>query len=208
MLRTTSSTATTQRRTFSIGTHISAENPHLASMVDVSDKRITRRTATARTRVHIPQSIVDVLFAKKDVTLSSSSNEVDPSTEGGDFYTKKGPVLNTAVVAGTMAVKNTAALIPFCHPLPIESCKITFTWSESSAAGRILEITCMVSTTNKTGIEMEALTGASVAGLCVYDMLKGAVPGGQQQSSETKPLMILDTLLLSKTGGKSDIKNV
>ena len=193
---------------------MSADSPQLATMVDVSEKAVTKRTAAAVCRVNVPKIIVDELFGGDELLLNGDTSGGALSTSArNDFYTKKGPVLNTAVVAGTMAAKNTANLIPFCHPLPIESCTITFAWSEpvpssSSASGaRVLEVTCQVATSHKTGIEMEAMSGASVAGLCVYDMLKGCVLGAQQQDGGALPLMLLETKLLHKTGGKSDIDN-
>ena len=150
-------------------THIDQNNQ--PGMVDVSAKDITRRTATA-------QSLVDV------------GAEVMALLSDGEIQSKKGPVFHTAIIAGTMAAKKTSDLIPFCHPLPLHSCKFTI----EPAADNIICIQCTCVTTGKTGIEMEALAGASGAALTLYDMCKAV----------SKDMRILETKLLTKTGGKSD----
>lgn len=142
-------------------------------MVDVSSKSPSRRVARARGVVVLPPAVASRF-------------------EEGDLNTKKGPVMHTAIVAGTMAVKRTADLIPFCHPLAVERCD--FDWSLGDD-GR-LAIECEVSISGKTGVEMEALTGVSVAALTVYDMLKAL----------SHDLRITDVELLAKSGGKSDVK--
>lgn len=110
---------------------------------------------------------------------------------------QKGPVFATAIIAGTMACKKTSDLIPFCHPLHITKCSIDIS-SEKETNGTIVKILATVSAEDKTGVEMEALTAASVAALSVYDMCKSVCgPEG---------LIISETKLLSKTGGKSDYK--
>ena len=152
-------------------THVDKGNR--PTMVDVGDKAVTERTATARARVLFPPSL--------DAELAA----------GGELRTKKGPVFDTAVVAGVMAVKRTHELIPFCHPLPIDGCKIDIRWGEA----RELLIDCVVRTTYKTGVEMEALTGASVAALTVYDMCKAL----------SHEIVLGDIRLLEKTGGKRDV---
>jgi cyclic pyranopterin phosphate synthase len=101
-------------------------------------------------------------------------------------------VLNTAIVAGTLAAKRTHELIPFCHPLAIERCDIAI----EPAGDDALEIRCTVAAHDRTGVEMEALTGASVAALTVYDMCKSLSHG----------IVIEATRLLSKSGGKSDYR--
>jgi cyclic pyranopterin phosphate synthase len=104
----------------------------------------------------------------------------------------KGPVIDTAIIAGTMAVKRTHELIPFCHPLPIENCRIEIEFASDTE----LMIRCTVAITHKTGVEMEALTGASVAALTVYDMCKTL-------SHE----IVIDALhLVEKSGGKRRVK--
>lgn len=140
------------------------------TMVDIAGKSANRRTAIAEARVRLGSEILERL-------------------ENNDLQGPKGPVFQTAVIAGTMAVKKTAELIPFCHPLPVEACDITL----SPAPGGLLVIRCEVSTTGKTGVEMESMTGASVAALTVYDMCKAL----------NKAIEIQEIRLISKTGGKS-----
>ena len=140
-------------------------------MVDVSAKETTKRTAVAESRVRFPR-------------------EVAHSLREHGFNTAKGPVFQTAIIAGVMAAKRTHELIPFCHPLGIESCKIDIDMSGDDAV-----ISCTVSVHHKTGVEMEALTGASVAALTVYDMCKAL----------SHDIAIVETRLVQKRGGKSDI---
>jgi cyclic pyranopterin phosphate synthase len=149
-------------------THIDAGNR--PTMVDIGDKTVTQRTAVAEARVRLPAEVAATL------------------REQG-FTSKKGPVIETAIVAGVMAAKRTHELIPFCHPLAVENCKITI-----DAEGDSLVIRCKVSVHHKTGVEMEALTGAAVAGLTVYDMVKAL----------SHDIVIEGLRLLEKTGGKSD----
>lgn len=141
-------------------------------MVDVSAKAVTARAATAEVMVSFPQDAWDQL-------------------EAGGFTTKKGPVLDVARIAGTSAVKQTANLIPFCHLLPIEGCSFEMNPLEDKP---VLRIRCTVRCTAKTGVEMEALTGASVAALTLYDMTKSLGPG----------TTITELRIIEKTGGKSD----
>ena len=149
-------------------THVDEANR--PTMVDVGDKAVTTRTASARARVVFP---------------------VDAVVQSGEaLRTKKGPVFDTAIIAGVMAAKRTHDLIPFCHPLPLEDCKIEIAWG----APNEVVIECSVRATHKTGVEMEALTGASVAALTIYDMCKALTHG----------IEIRDVALLSKTGGKRD----
>ncbi len=149
-------------------THIDAGNR--PTMVDIGDKTVTQRTAVAEARVRLPTDVASALRAQ-------------------GFTSKKGPVIETAIVAGVMAAKRTHELIPFCHPLAVENCKITI-----EAEGDSLVIRCKVSVHHKTGVEMEALTGAAVAGLTVYDMVKAL----------SHDIVIEGLRLLEKTGGKSD----
>jgi cyclic pyranopterin phosphate synthase len=111
----------------------------------------------------------------------------------GDIQTKKGPVFHTAIIAATMAVKKTSELIPFCHPLLIEGCKLQITPIIDKNS---LQIDCTVDISGKTGVEIEALTGVSVAALTIYDMCKAI----------TQQMTISEIKLIKKTGGKSDIK--
>ena len=142
------------------------------TMVDVGDKAVTRRSAVARATVVFPAEAV-------------------PAT-GETLRTKKGPVFDTAIVAGVMAAKRTHDLIPFCHPIPLEDCSISIDWG---AAGEVL-IECSVRATHKTGVEMEALTGAATAALTVYDMCKALTHG----------IRISEIALVSKTGGRRDYR--
>lgn len=115
-----------------------------------------------------------------------------------EIMSKKGPVFATATVAGVMAAKNTSNLIPFCHPLPLDSCKIDITLVEQSnnvSHPLRVDIVAAVKTTHRTGVEMEALTAVNVAALTVYDMLKAL----------SQSMIITDVSLTTKTGGKSDI---
>jgi len=141
------------------------------TMVDVSDKVVTRREAHARTIVEFPP-------------------EVAARFSGGDIETAKGPVFSTAIVAGVMAAKKTHELIPFCHPLGLDNCKIEIAMDDQQRA--VIDCRCKVE--HRTGVEMEALTGASVAALTVYDMCKAL----------SHEIVIRETRLISKTGGKED----
>ncbi|HKE45156.1 MAG TPA: cyclic pyranopterin monophosphate synthase MoaC [Steroidobacteraceae bacterium] len=139
------------------------------TMVDVSDKVATRRTAIAQSIVRLPPVVAEALA-------------------GSGFRTAKGPVFDTAIVAGVMAAKRTHELIPFCHPLGIENCRVEIRMQDSDVL-----IRCTVSVHHKTGVEMEALTGASVAALTIYDMCKAL----------SHDIVIAETRLLEKHGGKS-----
>lgn len=150
-------------------THVNASNQ--PGMVDVSNKDRTRRVAIAQSLIEVGPEVMSLL--------------VD-----GDIQSKKGPVFHTAIIAGTMAAKKTSDLIPFCHPIPLEDCKIVISPKDNNT----LSITCTCVTTSRTGIEMEALAGASGAALTLYDMCKAV----------SKDMRILETKLLKKTGGKSD----
>ena len=150
-------------------THIDAHGR--PTMVDVGAKAVTARTATAETRVRFPAEVARVL-------------------REGQFTTKKGPVFQTAIIAGVMAAKRTHELIPFCHPLGLERCDVTVEMSGDDAV-----VQCTVGVHHKTGVEMEALTGASVAALTIYDMCKAL----------SHEIVIVETRLLEKHGGKRDV---
>jgi len=162
-------------------THIDTDGR--PTMVDVSAKAVTAREATAQTTLHLPAEIAALI-------------------KGGDIMTKKGPVLSTAIIAGTMAVKRTFELIPFCHPIPIDSIKFESRWDDeqgeqsSHDGSRRLILSCTVKNNAKTGIEMEALTGVSIAALTVYDMCKAL----------SHDMIIGDTRLMAKSGGKRDVQ--
>jgi cyclic pyranopterin phosphate synthase len=142
-------------------------------MVDVTEKKVTHRTAIARSIVLLPE---EVLIHLTD----------------GDLQTKKGSVFQIAIIAGIMAAKKTGDLIPLCHPLGLDNCTITIAFNEKQE----VVIDCTASITAKTGVEMEALVGASMAALTVYDMCKAM----------SHDIIIKETRLIEKTGGKRDFK--
>ncbi len=142
-------------------------------MVDVSVKKVTERTAIAESRVILPVEIIEKL-------------------ENDDIHTKKGPVFQTAIIAGVMAAKKTSELIPLCHPLGLDKCTVEIAIDDQKE----VVIKCEARVMSKTGVEMEALTGASIAALTVYDMCKGF----------SHEIVIKETKLLKKTGGKSDFE--
>ena len=147
-------------------------------MVDVGGKAVTRRMAHAVAVVSLPPSLAALL-------------------SDGEIATKKGPVFQTAILAGIMGAKKTSELIPLCHPIPLDDCKIDIRGTgPEEGGGASVEIHCRVRTDARTGAEMEALTGASVAALTLYDMGKAVSRG----------IVIREIRLLGKTGGKSDIK--
>jgi len=151
--------------------HIDADNH--PRMVDVGAKAITARAATAQALVRFPAAVARAL------------------RENG-MRAKKGPVIDTAIIAGTLAVKRTHELIPFCHPLAVERCDFTIEFSTPTQ----LSICCEVAVSHKTGVEMEALTGASVAALTVYDMCKAL----------SHEIVIAEVRLLEKSGGKRRVR--
>jgi cyclic pyranopterin monophosphate synthase len=150
-------------------THLDAAgNP---TMVHVGDKLVTKRTARAQAIVILPNIVLEQL-------------------ENKEIYTKKGGVFQTAILAGIMGAKKTPDLIPLCHPIGLENCKIDI---QVDAAKRVV-IQCTASVTSKTGVEMEALTGATIAALTIYDMCKAF----------SQNIIIQEIALIEKTGGKSD----
>lgn len=140
-------------------------------MVDVAQKSSTERYAHAQALLFLPDTAMALI-------------------EDNELHSKKGPVFQTAILAGTMAVKRTSDLIPLCHPLPIESCNIAI----ESRPDNVVQVDCRVRTHYKTGVEMEALTGASVAALTIYDMCK----------AYSHDIVIRELRLVEKRGGKSD----
>ena len=150
-------------------THLDgAGNP---SMVNVGAKKPTFRTAKARAEVVVGSKIFELL---KD----------------NDIQTKKGPVFHTAIIAGVMAAKRTGELIPLCHPIGLENCQIEISVNPPET----IIIDCTSTVTGKTGVEMEALTGASIAALTIYDMCKAM----------SHDIIIREVKLMEKTGGKKD----
>lgn len=148
--------------------HVDSRNR--PAMVDVGDKAVTARTARARAVVVFPEG------SRPD--------------QNAELRTKKGPVFDTAIVAGVMGAKRTHELIPFCHPLPIDGINLEIEWGDE---GEVI-IECRVNTNHKTGVEMEALTGAATAALTIYDMCKALTHG----------IRIEEVVLVEKTGGKRD----
>jgi cyclic pyranopterin monophosphate synthase len=141
-------------------------------MVDVGAKLPSPRTAMATSTVILPPEVVAVF-------------------DGKDIPTKKGPVFQTAIIAGIMAAKKTHELIPMCHPIGLEKCKVDIQLENEKE----VVVRSEVGLVHKTGVEMEALTACSVAALTIYDMCKGL----------SQNMVITNTRLLKKTGGKSDI---
>ena len=147
-------------------------------MVNVGAKAVTRRTAHAVAVVTLPAQLSALL-------------------RDGEIATKKGPIFQTAILAGIMGAKKTSELIPLCHPLPLDDCKIQIDSHPAAADGSAeVVISCTAETHAKTGVEMEALTGATVAALTLYDMGKAVSHG----------IVIREIRLLEKTGGKSDYR--
>jgi cyclic pyranopterin phosphate synthase len=150
-------------------THLNKDNR--PAMVDVGAKEVTQRVAVAEARITLPPKVARALRAS-------------------GHRTKKGPVFDTAIIAGVMAAKRTHELIPFCHPLGLDKCDVEI---EAARGGTII-VRCRVSVHHRTGVEMEALTGATVAALTVYDMCKAL----------SHDIQISSVRLLEKTGGKRD----
>jgi cyclic pyranopterin phosphate synthase len=141
-------------------------------MVDVGGKAVSRRMALAESRVQFPPAVAAQLRDR-------------------NFATGKGPVFHTAIIAGVMGAKRTHELIPFCHPLGLERCDVAIEMEGDDAVVR-----CSVAVEHKTGVEMEALMGASIAALAVYDMCKAL----------SHDIVIGPTRLIEKRGGKSDFQ--
>lgn len=153
-------------------THIGKKNQ--PKMVNVGDKKITKRQATAKANMLLGEEVI-AHFNNKEL------------------ITKKGPVFQTAIIAGIQAVKKTSDLIPMCHPLLINGVDINIEIKDAEH----IEILCTVAIEGKTGVEMEALTGATITALTIYDMCKAI----------SQKMVIKEVKLIEKSGGKSDIKN-
>jgi cyclic pyranopterin phosphate synthase len=151
-------------------THINKEG--VATMVDISGKKISQRKAVARSIVVLPDEVAEKLI-------------------DNDIKTKKGSVFQTAIIAGIMAAKKTGELIPLCHSLGLDNCEI-----EIQIHKQELVIECTATIMAKTGVEMEALMGATIAALTVYDMCKAL----------SHDIVIKEIKLMEKTGGKNDFK--
>ena len=141
------------------------------SMVDVGAKKITRRMARAQSIVSVGPEIMKLL-------------------KGNEIHMPKGPVFQTAIIAGTMGAKKTGELIPLCHPIGLDNLKIEIHVNDQDD----IIIDCTASIEAKTGVEMEALTGASIAALTIYDMCKAL----------SHDITIQQTRLMEKRGGKRD----
>jgi len=152
-------------------THIDQDSP---SMVDVGQKEVTQRTAIAHTIVQLP-------------------DDMKAYIADGEIKTLKGPVFQTAIIAGIQGAKRTAELIPLCHQLNLNKVDIQITVDDQLQVNITSEARC----SGKTGVEMEALTGASIAALTVYDMCKAF----------SHNIVIKETKLVKKTGGKSDYQS-
>ena len=153
-------------------THLSEDGADIA-MVDVGHKDVTRRVARAQSRVVFPPEVMAAF-----------------EVVGGELIGPKGPIFTTAKLAGIMAAKRTSDLIPLCHPLPLDKVHV-----EIRLEGNVATIECECRVTHKTGVEMEALTGASIAALTIYDMVKAV----------SHRVEITQTTLLTKSGGKRTI---
>ena len=153
-------------------THINEQNQ--PKMVNVSDKKITKRTAIAKANMFLGSEIINHF-------------------NNDELITKKGPVFQTAIIAGIQAVKKTSDIIPMCHPLLINGVDIDIKITDNEH----IEVFCKVTIEGKTGVEMEALTGVSATCLTIYDMCKAI----------SQKMVIQEIKLVEKTGGKSDIKN-
>lgn len=154
-------------------THLDAHGR--PAMVDVSAKAVAARAATAECRVRFPAAVAAQL-------------------RRSGLKSAKGGVVETAIIAGTFAVKRTHELIPFCHPLPIDGIGFSIDWRGE----RELEILCTVKTVHRTGVEMEALTGATVAALTIYDMCKAL----------SHAIALGPAKLRGKRGGKRDFGDI
>lgn len=143
-----------------------------AAMVDVSEKKVSARGAVASGQVEFPLEVFETLASQ-------------------DFLGKKGSIVQTAIIAGIQAVKKTSELIPLCHQINLSKVHIDILPKDS-----ILEITCTVKCNERTGVEMEALTGVSVSALTVYDMCKAL----------SHDIRITNVKLKQKTGGKNDYR--
>jgi cyclic pyranopterin phosphate synthase len=150
--------------------HVDAKGSPL--MVSVSDKAVTRRIARAQATVYLGKEILSLITDE-------------------EIKTKKGPVFQTAVLAGVMGAKQTAFLIPLCHPIGLEDCQVNITPLKETVI-----IDTSATTHGKTGVEMEALTAATIAALTIYDMCKAI----------SHDIRIIEVRLMEKSGGKRDFK--
>jgi cyclic pyranopterin phosphate synthase len=155
-------------------THLTARG-HPA-MVDVGAKAVTERSAEAEALVRLPAAVARVL-------------------RRNGLRSPKGAVFDTAILAGVMAAKRTSELIPFCHPLALEHVRLDIGFAAAKAAAAVIVVRCHVAVHHRTGVEMEALTGAAVAALTIYDMCKAL----------SHEIRIEQVRLLSKAGGRRSV---
>jgi cyclic pyranopterin monophosphate synthase len=153
-------------------------------MVNVVAKPVTERFARAEAQVHFPSDVAQMLTHALTHALAQA-----PAAGVNAQHSTKGSIIGVATLAGIMAAKKTSELIPLCHSLGLDDCRIT-----THFAGTTLTITCTARSTGKTGVEMEALTGATVAALTVYDMCKAL----------SHDIIIGAICLMEKRGGKRD----
>lgn len=192
MTRATSASVTARSPRLLLSCHYSSSSDESASafshlsvdgttpkMVDVGAKVVTRRSATARTTLRLPPAVLAELRR-----LGGGNGEL--------LVGPKGPIGATAIVAGVLGAKQTSTLLPFCHPLPLDDCQVAV----RAVGDDTIEIECTARVTHRTGVEMEALTGATVAALCVYDMCKAL----------SHDIVIERTWLVAKSGGKRDFQ--
>lgn len=143
------------------------------AIVDVGGKSVTKRKAVAQAIISLPENVLNAL-------------------QQDDFKTKKGSVFQIAIIAGIMGAKKTSELIPLCHPIGLDNCNLQIELNDNHD----IVIECTASIEAKTGVEMEALTGASVAALTIYDMCKAL----------SHDIVIKEIKLIEKTGGKNDFR--
>lgn len=143
------------------------------AIVDVGGKQITHRKAVAQAIISLPENVLEAL-------------------QQDDFKTKKGSVFQIAIIAGIMGAKKTSELIPLCHPIGLDNCNLQIELNEQND----IVVECTASIEAKTGVEMEALTGASVAALTIYDMCKAL----------SHDIVIKEVKLIEKSGGKNDFR--
>lgn len=145
------------------------------AIVDVGEKSVTKRKAVAQAIISLPNNVLEAL-------------------QQDDFKTKKGSVFQIAIIAGIMGAKKTSELIPLCHPIGLDNCNLQIELNDQNE----IFIKCTASIEAKTGVEMEALTGASVAALTIYDMCKAL----------SQDIVIKEIKLIEKSGGKNDFRRV
>lgn len=151
------------------------------TMVDISNKKETVRSAHARCYLLVPNILKQVFDESADASA--------------EYFNKKGPIFSTSILAGIQGAKKTSELIPLCHHVALDDCNISIEYDARHAR---LQVDCVTRTSSKTGVEMEALVGLSSAALCIYDMCKGL----------SHDIVITEMKLMSKIGGKKDFSRL